>query len=70
MATTNDITGDRIISKANSEKYTNGHDVTFCKDESHMVPYGHIGMNVCKRCGLKSEGLYNEENIFKRRVFY
>jgi|GEM_PF-5352202 len=52
MTSTNDITGDRIISKTNSDKYRNNYDKIFRKKKELDIEENKKE----KECSLKKDG--------------
>lgn len=56
MTTTNDITGDRLISKANSKAFNTRRDWAFCGHPNHKpLITDSPGIYECPNCGMKTE---------------
>lgn len=56
MASTNDITGDRLVSKGNTKAYDDGYDRIF-GNKDKVIPDGNIpcGVNLKKKKGEQGD---------------
>ena len=63
MATKNDITGDSLISKTNSEAYRNNYDLIFGKGKNNVKRTGLHDGTVEQSSGISGEAYQGQPRV-------